>query len=1154
MAGNEINLTIKVTDKGNLKIVGQNAEKAAAGLDKAGKSARTADRNLKGAAQASANSTKNFSKMAQGISGGLVPAYATLAAQVFAITAAFNFLKTAADFEVLATGQAAYARATGVAIKTLTEDIVAATNAQISFADAAQAAAIGSAAGLSTDQLTRLGTAARDASAILGRDVTDSFNRLVRGVTKAEPELLDELGIILRLENASQKYADAIGKDVKNLTQFEKSQAVANDVLEQAEQKYSAVLTEQEKLGNSVAKLGVAFENNLLKPFKEGLAKVLGPVFDFFTENVGSLAVALGLLAVPILKAIIPGLSDMGEAAKVAADEAKKASNAATRAYAKQIVQVKKLAKAQQDVRSQAAAAARETVENLNARKGSGLEILQSGGTPSERQAKGMLRAVEANQGEYKRLNAAQRADLAKNLKLMVADNARSSKLMLLNWQTFGAGTKLVWTGMKAGYASAIASMKAMTTGFVTFANRAMAAIGWIGIFLLLIDLIKIAITKIKEFFETAEQRSIRLMEQAEIDKAEALQSRLKGINEEIAEMTKNTMKGGAAGAEFAGNVLANVDVVSLKTALLSPNEELRAEAYKTAQYYFEIFKNSEEALGETGTKLASIAGKIGMGSADGKFRTEEFVEQFLQYISAAQEAGQAAAKFNSALKNQLELQSQFMGSLVQTSKFDPMIEALDATIKASEDVLRMEDSEIKKLKESIALRDVLVNMREREFIATREKTKLEQKYAASLAQATPLQAERLKQEQQIESIQLSINDKLREKQNLEALIQEQGKEATPTQQNTLILLQDEIDTLGQKSDILQEQLTLLSQMEVAAKGAFEGGVTRGLTDLITGKESSFKQAIANITKATLESIAQSIAKNLSEKISTAIFGDAASNRVKTAHVEGAEVVRQAIIDGHKQGLSTESAVTSSNISSKSIDDMINDIAKGGSSSEATGDKKAGSILDYFFKPGAGKTTVSGEGMSAERGASGGIFGNFVDSLERLFSGEAPFLKGLGDVFMGALGGFDQMFGDILNGIMGLFGGGGGAGGGLFGTIAGLFFANGGIAKGGFRSAAYASGGIAKSPTIGLVGEGKYNEAIVPLPDGKSIPVSMGRGMGQQNNVTVNVSIDGNGAASQNMNGDSQGMDLGRVIAGAVQQELLNQKRQGGILNPNGVA
>jgi tape measure domain-containing protein len=41
----------------------------------------------------------------------------------------------------------------------------------------------------------------------------------------------------------------------------------------------------------------------------------------------------------------------------------------------------------------------------------------------------------------------------------------------------------------------------------------------------------------------------------------------------------------------------------------------------------------------------------------------------------------------------------------------------------------------------------------------------------------------------------------------------------------------------------------------------------------------------------------------------------------------------------------------------------------------------------------------------------------------------------------------------------------------------------------------FASGGIVTGPTLGLVGEGRYNEAIVPLPDGKSIPVELNTSM-----------------------------------------------------------
>ena len=101
---NKINVDVNVDDKGTTKKVGLGAKKAADNLEKTGKSAHSADRQLKGAAKASSNTTKNFSKMSQGISGGLVPAYATLAAQLFAVSAAFQFLKRAGDLVTLQRG------------------------------------------------------------------------------------------------------------------------------------------------------------------------------------------------------------------------------------------------------------------------------------------------------------------------------------------------------------------------------------------------------------------------------------------------------------------------------------------------------------------------------------------------------------------------------------------------------------------------------------------------------------------------------------------------------------------------------------------------------------------------------------------------------------------------------------------------------------------------------------------------------------------------------------------------------------------------------------------------------------------------------------------------------------------------------------------
>jgi len=92
----------------------------------------------------------------------------------------------------------------------------------------------------------------------------------------------------------------------------------------------------------------------------------------------------------------------------------------------------------------------------------------------------------------------------------------------------------------------------------------------------------------------------------------------------------------------------------------------------------------------------------------------------------------------------------------------------------------------------------------------------------------------------------------------------------------------------------------------------------------------------------------------------------------------------------------------------------------------------------------------------------------------------------------------------------------------------------------------FATGGIVTGPTLGLVGEGRYNEAIVPLPDGKSIPVDLGGAASNQivSNITVNVN---NGQAQSNANG-SNSSELGRKLEGAVKQVIVGELRPGGIL------
>ena len=157
------------------------------------------------------------------------------------------------------------------------------------------------------------------------------------------------------------------------------------------------------------------------------------------------------------------------------------------------------------------------------------------------------------------------------------------------------------------------------------------------------------------------------------------------------------------------------------------------------------------------------------------------------------------------------------------------------------------------------------------------------------------------------------------------------------------------------------------------------------------------------------------------------------------------------------------------------------------------------------------------------------------------------FATGLGDAFMNL---FDQAksFRDILSDILKQtarlllnFG--------LQAGLKGLFpklFAMGGIMtnNGPLPLKRYAGGGIASSPQLALFGEGSRPEAYVPLPDGRTIPVTMKNGNNQATTVTVNVDASGTSAQGNAPNANA----LGNAIGAAVQAELIKQKRPGGLL------
>ncbi len=306
---NTITVTYKVNEDGSLSKIAKGADKAAKSTDKATNSANRYSKAQKGVAQAGMNSTKAFSKMSGEMGGGsgLVAAYAGLAANIFALTAGFGALSRAAAATQLEEGLVEMGKASGLAMHTLSKGLVEATGHAISLEESMRSVALITSAGIDASKIEEFGAVARKASVALGRNLSDSMSRLTRGVTKLEPELLDELGIMVRLDEASKTYADSIGKSVSELSNFEKRQAFLNATLAEGEAKFGSLSNVDV---NAFDKLSATFAN-LAKSGIGGIADMLLPIVNFLSEKPLALLSVLTLFASTISSQVLGSLGDM---------------------------------------------------------------------------------------------------------------------------------------------------------------------------------------------------------------------------------------------------------------------------------------------------------------------------------------------------------------------------------------------------------------------------------------------------------------------------------------------------------------------------------------------------------------------------------------------------------------------------------------------------------------------------------------------------------------------------------------------------------------------------------------------------------------------------------------------------------------------------
>ena len=1260
MAKNKISVDLEVDDKGSLKKVSNSANKASQSLDKVAKGSSTTDRNLKGVAGASSNATKNFSKMSQGM-GGVLGAYANLAASLFAISAAFNFLKSAGDLKVLEQGQVLYAAKTGVAMGSLAKDIIAATDAQITFSDASQAAAIGLAAGLSQQQLKDLGKAAKDTSLILGRDVTDSFNRLVRGVTKAEPELLDELGIILRLNDANEKYAAKLGKSANSLTQFEKSQAVANDVLDQARTKFSDIIGDDTEV-NVYNQLAKSFDD-LIRKVKEVVDVIAEPFAKAITKTPLLGAAALGLLVKGPLQALGVNFGEM----TIKSKEAWKSQ----RSY-------------YTDLKTQAAAASisvQGATDKLKAQsaqivslgsKSAILSKLATGGALKGPDKANLKKALKAAELEYKKSGEITKGifkgvDIAivRDFKIAMNEMAVAQEGLVTKTKIVTTRLQLYWNTVKLG-------LQGLKTAAITAGAFMLNAFGWISL----------AITL---FTVLADYMGWFNKEQSKAEKAaEALTEKLKGLNQQWTKFYETQRKLMASGNTSTtiigiGNQLQSLsmeeNISALDKFLKLKKEE--AAIGKKLQGLDEEYKNAS-----SGIRRNQLKGIINENKKQQQSITTTLEEEYNQYnkmipllqkrleltngadqsaanllkvlteggtpqereqaILAEQNLGMALNAANEAAKAATQSIGSFYGALNKNNGADAALSDINNYfINMEQQATNLGQAFEKGVSPLENWRNLLSKMdgNLQAFGLGPEEAAIIEAYIKQADTITKINQTR--HEFEIAGIKLATE---REKKYRIALgyqkdllkasdaIQDSDRTISNLKQQQLDILSGEkVETYDQLEgaakrayEIAEQQLGLEKQVlltaeqreliEVAILGIkmqlynldFEGKVLAAQQSLVQSleKERGLRQQIFNDSEklANLENnkklrefdkrfganmfmddkkseLALQLAKDFEERrlenIQTEydlkvqainLEYDLLESRLKIAQLEATSKSTAASITGDSVAQNAYNEIA--NLNGQMLQGLSGQRDTALAAANSSRKTAVAEILDRVSELEFANEQLSDTSQILNT-IENSFTSNFQSAISSLIEGTASvkdafksmavsILKSIADVISQLivanilktmLGGLSTPVpvGPVNTSALS-------TGSGLGPTSTPGFslpgFKNGGLV--GNKMQGYAVGGVAKGPNAGYPVMMHGTEAVVPLPDGKSIPVSM-QGAGQQNNVTVNVSVDNQGNASTNTQQDSaQAGNLGSLIARAVQQELQNQKRSGGILSPYG--
>ena len=214
---------------------------------------------------------------------------------------AFDAIKEATDLSSQTAVVRRQLRAQGVEFDAYIAKLEEVADGTLSAQQIIQQSAAALTRGIDAEAIAELLEIARSRSIAFGISVEEAFRRITEGVAKTEKELLDEIGIFASLGEATERYAEQVGKTVEQLSQQERQTAFLNEVIRSAKGDTDALIGSQDQLSLSLQR-GTAAMANLRTSASQlaaALGATLGATFNLAAQSISQVIELL--VKVPVL-------------------------------------------------------------------------------------------------------------------------------------------------------------------------------------------------------------------------------------------------------------------------------------------------------------------------------------------------------------------------------------------------------------------------------------------------------------------------------------------------------------------------------------------------------------------------------------------------------------------------------------------------------------------------------------------------------------------------------------------------------------------------------------------------------------------------------------------------------------------------------------